>query len=57
METEVASYNEAEKTYDIICRSTHLTSFAVLLDVNNALSVSCSGDKGHTLTSVAFFSR
>ena len=38
--TEVTSEDEEKGTFDVICRSSHLTSFAVLLDVNNALSVS-----------------
>jgi hypothetical protein len=38
--TEVAFYDEEMKTYDVICRSDHLTSFAVMLDVNMALTVS-----------------
>jgi hypothetical protein len=38
--TEVAFYDEEKKTYDVICKSNHLTSFAVMLDVNMALSVS-----------------
>ncbi len=38
--TTEATYDEERKTYDVICKSSHLTSFAVLLDVNNALSVS-----------------
>ena len=37
--TELARQDPDKKTYDVVCRSTHLTSFAVLLDVNNALSV------------------
>lgn len=42
VETEVTSNNTERGTFDVICRSSHLTSFAVLLDVNNALSVSSS---------------
>lgn len=40
VETEVTATNDGKGTFDVICRSTHLTSFAVLLDVNNVLSVS-----------------
>ena len=38
--TEVTSQNEEKGTFDVVCKSNHLTSFAVLLDINNALSVS-----------------
>ena len=38
--TEVTFYDEKKRTYDVICTSDHLTSFAVMLDVNMALSVS-----------------
>ena len=38
--TEVTFFDEEKKTYDVICTSDHLTSFAVMLDVNMALSVS-----------------
>ena len=40
MTTEVTFYDEKKRTYDVICTSDHLTSFAVMLDVNMALSVS-----------------
>jgi len=40
LETVSSSYDEERGVYDVICESTHLTSFAVLLDVNDALSVS-----------------
>ena len=39
VETEVAAYHEEDKTFDVVCRSSHLTSFAVLLDVNNVITV------------------
>ena len=38
--TDIISYDEERKSYNIVCSSAHLTSFAVLLDVNDALSVS-----------------
>ena len=37
--TESIKQDPVTKVYDVVCRSTHLTSFAVLLDVNNVLSV------------------
>ena len=40
MTTEVTFHDEKKGTFDVICTSTHLTSFAVMLDVNMALSVS-----------------
>ena len=38
IETEITSQDEEKGIFDIVCRSSHLTSFAVLLDVNNVLS-------------------
>lgn len=40
VETEITAEDEETGSFDVICRSSHLTSFAVLLDVNNVLSVS-----------------
>ena len=37
IETEITSQDEEKGTFDVVCRSSHLTSFAVLLDVNNVL--------------------
>ena len=36
VETEFVRLDSQTGTYDVACRSTHLTSFAVLLDINNA---------------------
>lgn len=38
--TKVIFEDEENGTFDVYCESSHLTSFAVLLDVNNALTVS-----------------
>ena len=35
VETMFAEQNPETKVYDVVCKSAHLTSFAVLLDVNN----------------------
>ena len=34
------AYNESTQSYVVECLSDHLTSFAVLMDVNDALGVS-----------------
>ena len=47
--TEVTFHDKDKGTYDVICTSTHLTSFAVMLDVNMALSVSCCCFRCHIL--------
>ena len=38
IETQITN-EKADGTFDVVCKVPHLTSFAVLLDVNNALSV------------------
>jgi hypothetical protein len=38
IKTEVTE-NKEERIFDVICKVDHLTSFAILLDVNKALSV------------------
>ena len=37
IETEITSQDEEKGTFDVVCRSSHLTSFAVLLDINDVL--------------------
>ena len=40
VETRIMAYNESTQSYVVECLSDHLTSFAVLMDVNDALGVS-----------------